>query len=56
MTTNIKPQSKATKSQRVRDIENKKFYCIDCYNNCSLLEKKYYVKIDNTCAMKIKFY
>ena len=33
-----------------------KFYCIDCYNNCSLLEKKYYVKIDNTCAMKIKCY
>ena len=27
---NLKPQSIATKNQRIRDIENKKYYCIDC--------------------------
>lgn len=33
-----------------------KFYCIDCYNNCSSHEKKYYVKIDDTCVIKLKCY
>ena len=26
----LKTQSLATKQQRIRDIENKKYYCIDC--------------------------